>query len=236
MLGRKDINHVAAHAESTARKVLLIAAVLHADQAGDHITLAHLVANACNEPHLRVVLGGANTVDRADGGHDDGVTSLQHTLGRRQPHLLDVLVDSRVFFNEEVALRHIGLRLVVVVVADEILNRVLRKKLPELAVQLGCQGLVGRKNDGRAAQAGNHIGHGESFARTGHTQQGLEHLPIVNAFNQLLNCRGLIASRLVRHEQLEGRTRVTHKATGQGRIIRFGQGTEYLRDLLCRHH
>ena len=236
MLGRKDVNHIAAYAESAARKVLLIAAVLHADQAGDHIALAHLVADAGNEPHLRVVLGCTYAVDRADGGHDDGVTPLQHALGRRQPHLLDVLVDGGVFFDEEIALRHVGLRLVVVVVTDEILDRVLWKKFAELAVQLGCKGLVRRKNDGRAAQPGNHIGHGESFARTGHAQQGLENFTVIDTFDQLLNCRGLITCRLVGHEQLKGRTRVTHKATGQGRIIRFGQGTEYLRDFLYRHH
>ena len=46
----------------------------------------------------------------------------------------------------------VGLGLVVVVVADEVLHRVLREELLELAVELGRQGLVGGDDQGRAVQ------------------------------------------------------------------------------------
>jgi hypothetical protein len=61
------------------------------------------------------------------------------------------LIDA-VLLDEQVALRDVGLGLVVVVVADEVLDRVLRKELAELAVQLRGQRLVGREDDRRAAQ------------------------------------------------------------------------------------
>ena len=92
--------------------------------------------------------------------------------------MLNVLVDGAVLFNEQVALRHIGFWLVIVVVADEILHGVLRKKLPELRIQLRCQGFVGGKDDGGTAQARDHIGHGEGFAGPGHPQQGLKNFPV----------------------------------------------------------
>src|SRR6187551_690283 len=47
----------------------------------------------------------------------------EHALGRRQAHLLDVLVDRGILLDEEISLRHIGLGLVVVVVADEVFDR-----------------------------------------------------------------------------------------------------------------
>ena len=120
-----------------------------------------------------VVLGLADAVDGTDAGHDDHVAPLQQALGGRQAHLLDVLVDRAVLLDEQVALRHVGLGLVVVVVADEVLDRIAREELAELAVQLGGQRLVGREHDRRPAQPGDHVGHGEGLARAGHAQQGL---------------------------------------------------------------
>jgi hypothetical protein len=110
-----------------------------------------------------------------------------------------------VLLDEQVALRHIGLGLVVVVVADEILDRVLREELAELAVQLRGQRLVGRKHDGRAAQPGDHVGHGEGLAGAGDAQQRLEHLAVAHALDQLVDRLGLVAGRRVRQEQLERR-------------------------------
>ena len=115
-----------------------------------------------------------------------------------------MLVDGAVFFDEQVALRHIGFGLVVVVVADEILHRIFREKLAKLAIQLRRQRFVGCKDDGWPAQAGNDIGHGEGFARAGYAQQGLVNLAVFNAFDQLRNGRWLIARRRIGLKKLKG--------------------------------
>ena len=232
VFSRKDVDGVAAHPEGAARKVGVVAAVLHADQLGDRIALAQLVAHPHDEAHLRVVLGLADAVDRADGGHDHGVATLQHALGGREPHLLDVLVDRAVLLDEQVALRHIGLGLVVIVVADEILHRVARKKLPEFGVQLCGQRLVGRKHDRGAAHAGDHIGHREGLARAGHAQQCLVGQAVLDAFAQQVDRLRLVARRRIGLEQLERRIGVAdehplggHIAIGAvgrtGRLRRF---------------
>ena len=184
VLGRKHVDGVAAHAEGAAREILLVARVLHADQPPDHVALPDLVAHPHDEAHLRVVLGRADAVDGAHRGDDHRVAPLQHALGGRQAHLLDVLVDRAVLLDEQVALRHVGLGLVVVVVADEVLDRVLGKELAELAVELRGQRLVGREHDRRPAQPRDHVGHGEGLARAGHAQQGLEHLAVAHALDQ----------------------------------------------------
>jgi hypothetical protein len=54
-----------------------------------------------------------------------------------------VLVDRAVLLDEQVTLGDVGLGLVVVVVADEVLDRIPGEELAKLAVQLRGQGLVG---------------------------------------------------------------------------------------------
>ena len=52
-----------------------------------------------------------------------------------------------------VGARHVGLGLVVVVVGDEVLDRVVGEEALELAVELGGQRLVGREDQRRALGA-----------------------------------------------------------------------------------
>jgi hypothetical protein len=145
VFGRKHVDGVAAHAEAAAAEVDLVALVLHADQLGDHVALAHLVAHAQRHHHLVIVARVADAVDGADAGHDDHVAPLQQALGGRQAHLLDVLVDRAVLLDEQVALRHVGLGLVVVVVADEVLHRVRGKNSRNSLYSCAASVLLGAK-------------------------------------------------------------------------------------------
>ena len=215
MFRRKNVDHITAHPKRTTREILVIAAVLHADQTCNHIALTQLVAEPRDETHLGVILRRTNAVNRTDGSDDDGVAPLQHALGGRQPHLLNVLIDGGVFLDEQIPLRHVRLRLVVVVIADEVLDCVLRKELAEFAVKLRRQRLVRRKHNGRPAHLRNHIGHGEGLAGTGDTQQGLEDFTVVEPLNQLRNRGRLVASGLIGHEQLKRRPGKAHKVAGQ---------------------
>ena len=169
VLSRKNINRVASDAKGSARKVHVVALVLHSHQLNNHVALPELVAGSQSHHHLVVRLGLANTVDSGDGCDDYHITPLQNAFGARQPHLFNVFVNRRVFFNKQIALWNIRLGLVVVVITDEILHRVFGKELAKLTVQLGCQRFVGRKHNGGPAHASNHVGHGERFTRAGHT-------------------------------------------------------------------
>ncbi len=126
------------------------------------------------------------------------VAPLQQRLGGGQPHLLDVLVDAGILFDEQIARRHVGFGLVVVVVGDEILDRVFREELAHLGIQLRRQGLVRRHDQRRPPQLRDDIGHGVGLARAGHTQQGLERQPVLDALDQSGNRLRLIARRLER--------------------------------------
>ena len=68
---------------------------------------------------------------------------------------------------------HIGLRLVIVVVADEILDRIVRKEALELAVELGRERLVGGEHERRTLGLLDHLGHGEGLSRAGDAEEDL---------------------------------------------------------------
>ena len=227
VFGGENVDGVTPHAEFAARKILIVARVLHAHELRDQVALPDLVARSQRHHHLVVALGFADAVNGRDRGHDDDVAPLQNALGARQTHLLDVFVDGAVFFNEQIALRHVGLGLVVVVVADEILHRILREELAELAVELSSQGFVGGKHNGGPTQAGDHVGHGEGLTRARHAQQRLKHLTVAHTFDQLLNRRGLITGGRVRHEQLKRRIGEGHEFAlewGCSNFNGFGHG------------
>ena len=69
--------------------------------------------------------------------------------------------------------RDVRLGLIVVVVADEVLDEVVREELLELAVQLGGEGLVVAEDQRRPLGPFDDVGDGEGLARPGHAQQGL---------------------------------------------------------------
>ena len=213
MLSWKHINGLAPDAKATPRKIHVIAFILHPHQLADHLSLAQLVAAAQGHHHLVVTFRFADAVNGRDRGHHNHIASLQNTLGAAQPQLLNVLIDGAVFFNEEVTLGHIGLRLVIVVITDEILHSVARKKLTKLAVKLRSQCFVGGKHNGRPSQTRDHIGHGESFARTRHAQKGLKNFTIIHPLDQLINCLRLIACGQIGLKKLKRRACKLNKLT-----------------------
>ena len=96
-----------------------------------------------------------------------------------------------------VGARHIGLGLVVVVIRDEILDRVVGKKILELAIELRGQRLVRRQDQGRALRCLDHLRHGVGFSRPGDAEQHLGAVVAGDAFDQIRNRGRLIALRLV---------------------------------------
>src|SRR3979409_774607 len=70
------------------------------------------------------------------------VPAGEQRRGGRVAQAVDLVVDRAVLLDVEVLRRHVGLRLVVVVVGDEVLDRVLGEELPELVAELRRQGLV----------------------------------------------------------------------------------------------
>ena len=164
LVAGEDIDNVATNPVSSAAQLHVIATVLHFSQAPQDGSLIDHFAARQVQHHTQVLGGIAKSIDCRYGRHDDGVRPLQQRLCCRQTHLLNVLVYRGVFFNVGIRGRHVGFGLVVVVIGNEVFNRIFRKKIPKLAIQLGGKGFVRRQNQRWPLFMLNHVGNGEGLA------------------------------------------------------------------------
>ena len=191
-------------AKRAAPKVGVVALVLHLGESLDRVALREFVALAQVQDHAVILGRVADAVDRRHRRDDHAIGTLQDRLGRRQPHLLDVLVDRRILLDVQVARRDVGLGLVVVVVRDEIFDRVVREEFAKLRIQLRRQRLVRREHQCGTPGARDDVGHRVGLARSGDAQQRLVREAVAETLDQLDDRLRLVAGRLERLMQLVG--------------------------------
>ncbi len=162
------LDAIAADPELAGLQRHVISVVLDAYQPGQHLVAVDHLANPQGHHGLAVVLGRADAVDARDAGHDDHVAAADQGAGGRQAQPFDVLVDRGVLLDVNVALRDVGLRLVVVVIAHKIVDGVVGEELFELGIHLGGQRLVVRDDQRRPLKGLDDVGHDERLARPGH--------------------------------------------------------------------
>ncbi len=132
LVGGQDREAIAAQAEAAADEVLVVALVLHVDEAAQRALAVARLADFELEDEVVVLAGLAEAVDAGDGGDDDHVAALEEGAGGGVAQLVDLVVDVGVLGDVGVGARDVGLRLIVVVVRHEVLDGVLREELAEL--------------------------------------------------------------------------------------------------------
>ncbi len=80
-------------------------------------------------------------------------------------HPVDRVVDRGILFDGGVGVGEVGLRLVIIVIADEILDRIVGKEAAKLAVKLGGKRLVRRNDEHRFLHQLDHVGDGVGLSR-----------------------------------------------------------------------
>jgi hypothetical protein len=220
LVGREDLDDVATHAERTAVKIDVVSLVLDVDQHAEQVVATKLLADLEVDEQTGVTLGGADAVDAAHARDDDHVAAREQRTRRRVAHAIDLVVDDRVLVDVRVARRDVGLGLVVVVVADEVLDRVLREQLLHLAVELRGERLVRRHDERRLAVLRDHVADGERLAGARDAEEHLVLLALFEAAHELRDGLRLIALRLELRDQLE--ERLGH---GERGIMRVRQAT-----------
>ena len=149
-------------------------------------------------------------------GDDDDVPPLQERTGRGVAHPVDLLVYGGVLLDIGVAARHIGLGLVVVVIGDEILDRVVGEETAHLAVELGGERFVGGEDQRRPRDRPDDMRHGEGLAGAGDAEQYLVALAVFDAADKLRDRLWLVASRLEAGDDFERGAEVGAWAFGDG--------------------
>ena len=200
---REQLDGVAAHPEGAAGEVHIGALILQGDEIGEELALLHARAALQLEGHRGIGLDRADTVDARHRGDDDHVVALQQSAGGGVAHPVDLLVDRGFLLDIGVGARDVGLRLVVVVIGDEILDRVVREEALELAIELRGERLVRGQDQRGALGRLDHLRHGESLARAGDAEQHLIALMLVDAGDQFLDGGRLIALRIELRSQVE---------------------------------
>ena len=192
-----DLDDVALHAKTTTPQHRVVANVLRVDQLAQHQVAVLLLPPLEDDHPLPPLLRRAESVDAGDGRHHHDVAPGEEGGGGGKPQPRDVVVLRRVFLDVEVGLRNVGLRLVVVVVRDEVLHRVVRKELAELVAELGCQRLVVCDHERRSPDLLDRPGHRRRLARARRADQGLVAIAGLEAFGQRADGSRLVAGRAV---------------------------------------
>ena len=217
---REDLHDVAAHTERAALKLDVAAVVLNLDEAAHQLVALHRHARAQGDHHALVFAWVAHRVDAGDGGDDDHVPALAQRGCRAVAQALDLLVDGGVLLDVGIGRGDVGLRLIVVIIGDEILDGAVREELAELRAQLRRQGLVVRDDERRALEALDDRGHRIGLAGTCDAQEHLAGHARLRARDERLNGLRLIALGLERG--LENKAAVLHErppSAGKTRMV-----------------
>ena len=190
---RKHIERVAAHAKGSALEFIIVAVVLDIDELMNHIVALGWLFLIEKHRHARIVHRRADAVNAADRRHHDYIAARKQARCRSMAQLLDLFVNRCVFLNEGVGRRHVRLRLVVVVIRNEIDHRIIGEEFLELGRKLGRERFIRRHDERGLLSCLNDFRHGECFARARDAQKVLVAQAALYPIGKLLDSLGLIA-------------------------------------------
>ena len=139
---REHIHDIAHHAEGTTLEVDVIPVILDIDQLTDEVIPVLPGTVPDGDRHVRIFLRLTETVDAGNRGYDDDIITLVQGRHRRATQLIDLVIDIRILLDVGIGRWQIRLRLIIIIVGNEVLDRVLREELLHLGIQLCRQGLV----------------------------------------------------------------------------------------------
>jgi hypothetical protein len=130
-------------------------------------------------------------------------------------HAIDLVVDRRFLLDVGVARRHVGFGLVIVVIADEVLDGVSREEAPELLKELRRKRLVVRHHERWPVHAGDGLGHRVGLARPGDAEQHLVLVAAVQSVHELGHGLNLITAQLEIGDEVESVVNRWHFRAGR---------------------
>ena len=113
---REYLNCITSHAEGTAMEVHIISRILDIHQRTDDIFPTLLHTRSDGHHHTQIVLRAAQAIDTGHRRHYNNVPTFHQRSSSRKAQFINLFVNRRVFCNISISLRHIGLRLVIIVV------------------------------------------------------------------------------------------------------------------------
>ena len=155
------------------------------------------------DQHTVVSIGIPKTVNTGHAGNHNHIASFEERARRRHSQPIDFFINDSVLFNVGVRRGHVGLRLVIVVVRDEVFGCIFGKERFEFLIKLRGQGLVVRDHECRSLRPFNYARHRESLAAARDAEQYLIPGSVVQTAHQRLNCLRLVTTGLIVRFQRE---------------------------------
>jgi len=202
-VGGDHLDDIPAHAEGAAVEIDVVAGIVDLDQFLQDDVAFDLLAGLEDDQHFQPIFGRTQAVNAGDRGDDDYIAAGKQRGSSPQPQPVNFVIDRGILFDIGIGMGKIGLGLIIVVVADEILDCIVREKTAELAIELGRQGLVVRNDQGWTVDAGDDVGHGEGLATPGHPEQGLVDIPALQSLDEFFDRLGLVTLEGKRGFQFE---------------------------------
>ena len=194
---RIDIHDVPSGSESAAGEIHVVSVVLYIRELSEQARSVHLHARPQADELVAIRTRTTQSVYARDRCDYDDIPPLKLSCCSGVSELIYLIINVCVLLYIHVRRRDVGLRLIIVVVRNEILDGVVWEELLELSVKLSRQGFVVRNYQGRFLHSLYDFRHSKSLAGAGHSHQGLclcsRKYSVRNLFNRLW----LIAGRLV---------------------------------------
>ena len=203
VISREDLDDVAAHAEGSALEAVIVALIQDFDQSRNDLLARYFLSLLEHQQHSVIRFRRTQTVNATDAGDDHAVAPFEQRSRGGETKLVELVVDGGLFFNVNVAGRHVGFGLVVIVIADEILDGVGGEKCFEFVIELRGERFVVGQHQGWAASLFDDLSHGVGLARACDAEQHLRLLVRLHARHQFLDRGRLVALRLVLRDDLE---------------------------------
>ena len=193
MVGWEDIDVLTPDSKRTTGEVDVGSLVLHVNELPDDLLPINLVAFFQVEHQLEIIFWSSKSVNAAHTRNDHRITRLKQRLRRSVTHLVDLVVYCGVLLDVGIRGWYVGFRLIVIVVANEVSDLILREELYELCIEL-CGKCLVRGNDQRGAiNLSDDIRHREGLSRTRDTEQCLVRHALLNVLCKLRNSLRLVS-------------------------------------------
>ena len=201
-VGWIDFDGVAANAKSTTTQILA-ALVLNVHETAEKGFAGSLVPLFEHDEHAVIGFGRAEPVNATDRGDDDDIAAFEEGTCGTHAQFVELIVDGGFFLDVNIRGGDVSLRLIKIVVADEIFDGVFRKEVFEFVIELCGERFVVRENDGWAIGSFDDARHGKGFAGAGYAEKHLVLFAAIHAAGKLLDGGRLVAARLIRASEFE---------------------------------
>ena len=131
---RIDFHHIPSHPEGSTVKVSFIPVILNINQFSDNFIPVLLHPRPKRDNHILIVIRTSNPINTGYAGNNDNISPLTQRRRCGKTEFVNFIVYRRILCNVRVGRRHVGFRLIVVVVTYKVFDCVIREEFFKFSI------------------------------------------------------------------------------------------------------